>query len=116
MGGLVAAGESVLDALVRETHEEAGLEIDQLQDLMAHGRITVRRPVVDGYMVEHIDVFEAVLPQGVEPHNRDGEVERFECLAPQALVERLRDDAFTLEAALLLIGALRRRRLLGGTG
>jgi hypothetical protein len=81
---------------------------------MPAGRITIRRPVSDGYMIEHIEVYEAVVPRGVEPANRDGEVERFEALAPADLVARLQADAFTLEAALILVEALRRRGLLDG--
>ncbi|MDQ6680436.1 MAG: NUDIX domain-containing protein [Pseudomonadota bacterium] len=102
MGGLVAAGESIRDTLVRETSEEAGLAIEALQDLEAHGRITIRRPVEDGYMVEHIEVFEAVVPNGLEPANQDGEVERFACLDACTLTEWLRADSFTLEASLIL--------------
>ena len=43
--------------------------------------------------------------------NQDGEVERFECLAPEALLERLAAGQFTLEAALMLAASLRRRGL-----
>ena len=60
-------------------------------------------------MIEHIEVFEAVVPRGLEPVNRDGEVDRFEALMPAELIGRMQDDAFTLEAALILIEALRRR-------
>lgn len=109
MGGLVAADETSAAALARETWEEAGLRVTDLQALRAAGRITVRRPVSEGYMVEHIDVFEAVVPDGLEPVNQDGEVERFECLAPEALAERLAEDRFTLEAALMLAEHQRRR-------
>ncbi len=103
MGGLVAAGESIADTLARETREEAGLAIGDLQGLAPCGGLTIRRPVVDGYMVEHIEIFEAVVPDNLEPVNQDGEVERFECLAPDALLARLRAGAFTLEAALILL-------------
>jgi 8-oxo-dGTP pyrophosphatase MutT (NUDIX family) len=114
MGGLVTAGESIVATLARETEEEAGLAVDALEAVMPAGRITIRRPVSDGYMIEHIEVYEAVVPRGVEPANRDGEVERFEALAPADLVARLQADAFTLEAALILVEALRRRGLLDG--
>ena len=59
-GGLVAAGESIAQTLARETWEEAGLRVAELQNVTAIGRFTVRRPVPGGYMVEHIDMFEAV--------------------------------------------------------
>jgi len=112
VGGLVAADESSASALERETWEEAGLRIADLQALQRVDRITIRRPVSEGYMVEHIDAFEAVLPEGMQPANQDGEVERFECLAPPDLVDRLADGRFTLEAALMLAVSLRRRLLL----
>ncbi|HEX7438279.1 MAG TPA: NUDIX domain-containing protein, partial [Caldimonas sp.] len=112
VGGLVAAGETVATTLARETAEEAGLAVEALQGLEPAGRITIRRPVADGYMVEHIEIFEALVPPPSRPVNRDGEVERFECLAPDALLERLRAGAFTLEAALILVASLERRGLL----
>lgn len=112
MGGQVGAGESVADALARETWEEAGLAVSQLQDLRKVERIEFRRPVTEGYLVEYIDVFEATLEDTLNPVNQDGEVQAFECLAPEALVERLLGEKFTLEAAVILAAWLRRRRLL----
>jgi 8-oxo-dGTP pyrophosphatase MutT (NUDIX family) len=108
MGGLVSARESVSQTLARETWEEAGLLIDELRELAPFGRFTVRRPTPDGYMVEHIHMFEAVLAGAMQPVNQDGEVARFECLTRAALVERLQADAFTLEAGAILAAWLRR--------
>jgi 8-oxo-dGTP pyrophosphatase MutT (NUDIX family) len=105
MGGLRAAGESIHDTLERETWEEAGLRLADLRDLRPLGRFTMRRPVPEGYMVEHLDVFEAVIPNGLEPRNLDGEVAQFACLGDEALEALLADDRFTLEAALMLCGA-----------
>jgi hypothetical protein len=65
--------------------------------------------VADGYMVEHIEMFVAVAPEGLAPLNQDGEVERFESLSRAALIERLHADAFTLEAAMVLVHWLERR-------
>lgn len=110
MGGLVASGETMLQALERETWEEAGLRLAELRDLNPLGRITIRRPVdAHGYMVEHIDAFEATVPAGVVPVNQDGEVERFECVSRAAMVERLHAGVFTLEAAMILAVWLGRR-------
>lgn len=102
MGGQVASGESVETTLARETWEEAGLVVGDLLDLRRHERVTVRRPVAEGYLVEHLEVFSARLPAGVEPCNRDGEVARFDRLDPAALEQRLADGDFTLEASLIL--------------
>ena len=110
MGGLVSAGEGLVATLARETWEEAGLRIAALRDVAAGGRITVRRPVADGYMVEHIHVFEALVPAGLVPLNQDGEVAAFGRLNLDALEQRLRAGLFTLEAALILAGALEARK------
>ena len=107
MGGQVAAGETVESALVRETWEEAGLEVATLLELERGERLTIRRQVAEGYMVEHLDVYVARLPEGAVPRNQDGEVERFECLTEDELDKRLAGAEFTLEATLIL-GALRR--------
>ena len=111
MGGLVTAGESMAGTLARETEEEAGLAIAALDSVRRADRIAVRRPVDDGYMVEHIEVYEALVPAALLPVNRDGEVARFECVSTVTLLERLAADAFTIEAALILVGALARRGL-----
>jgi 8-oxo-dGTP pyrophosphatase MutT (NUDIX family) len=106
MGGLRSAAETVHDTLERETWEEAGLHLAQLQALVPHGRLTVRRPVQDppqGYMVEHIDTFSAVLADGVVPANQDGEVAGFDCVSIDQLRWQLQQGRFTLEAALVLL-------------
>jgi len=109
MGGQVSAGESIEETLARETQEEAGLAIADLVDVRHTDRITVRRPVARGYVIEHVEVFEATVPAALEPVNQDGEVERFDCLAIADLLERLAAGAFTLEATLILDRALARR-------
>ena len=109
MGGQVTAGETTQATLERETMEEAGLAMTDLQALERCPDISVCRPVDEGYMVEHIAVFRAVVPEGRVPENRDGEVERFECLHQDALLERLCAGLFTLEATLILGAELERR-------
>lgn len=111
VGGLVAADESDAEALARETQEEAGLRVADLRELNHADRLTIRRPVSEGYMVEQIEVFEAVVPAHLEPRNEDGEVERFDCLVPKELVGLIADGRLTLEAALMLAASLRRRGL-----
>jgi len=110
MGGMVSAEDDHDAALARETWEEAGLVVTELQDLRYGGRVTIRRPASDaggkGYVVEHIDWSACTVPAGMAPANQDGEVERFELLAPAQVIERLHADAFTDEAALILVAAL----------
>lgn len=108
MGGLMSADEGIADTLARETWEEAGLRVDELRELVAGSRLTVRRPLIEGYMVEHIHVHEAVIPAQLTPLNQDGEVAAFERLSIADLRKRLRAGLFTLEAALILADALSR--------
>ena len=109
MGGLRSADETDAQTLERETWEEAGLRIAELRDLHSAGRLTVRRPVADGYMVEHIEIFAAIVPDGVTPTNQDGEVARFECLDRSVLQAHIERGVFTLEAALILAEVLAAR-------
>ncbi|MCZ2498736.1 NUDIX domain-containing protein [Xylophilus sp. Kf1] len=93
MGGMVAFGESVAQALERETREEAGIDLQALPaPPRACGAIRVSRPVTDsgshGWLVETMHAFGCTLPAGAVPVNRDGEVLRFACLG-DAEIDRL---------------------------
>lgn len=110
MGGMVAARDGLDQALARETWEEAGLQLEQLQGLRHGGRLLIERPSADGlstgYMVEHIDWFEAAVPHGLRPQNQDGEVAQFADWPLGLLWQRLAQEDFTLEASLVLAQAL----------
>ena len=110
MGGMVSAADTLPQALARETWEEAGLRVDALHRVAHGGYVQLAVPSEEahgcGYMVERIDWFHATVPDGMVPQNQDGEVERFELLAPEALLERLAHGAFTPEATLVLAAAL----------
>ena len=108
VGGLVPAAEDLATALARETWEEAGLRPAQLQGLRAGGRVRTCRPLPEqahGYVVEDLHWFVATLPEGVVPCNQDGEVAAFACMAPEEVQARLEADAFTIDAALVLLAA-----------
>ena len=111
MGGMVSAADSLPQALARETWEEAGLDVAQLEAVTHGGHVDFSRPSREGggvgFMVERIDWFQAQVPHALEPNNQDGEVERFELLAPAQVHERMVQGAFTSEAALVLAGFYR---------
>lgn len=106
VGGLMAADEDVAKTLQRETWEEAGLHLSELDALRPLGHLQIRRPVDEGYMVERATLFQAVLPLRAQPANQDGEVAGFACLDAAALRTELVAGRFTLEAALILAHAL----------
>lgn len=109
MGGQCGAGETLADTLERETWEEAGLRLPMLEGLVDAGRCSFERPVSDGWLVEHIDLFEAWVPDGLQPVNQDGEVERFETATPADVAARIERGEVTLEAALMMARAVRAR-------
>lgn len=108
VGGMVPAGESDRTALAREAMEEAGLDITGWP-LQVGGRIRVARVVPQGYQVEDLQVFDAKLAADVQPVNQDGEVNEIGCWSIEAVIESIRTDAFTLEAALVALDGLLRQ-------
>jgi 8-oxo-dGTP pyrophosphatase MutT (NUDIX family) len=108
VGGMIPARDSLAQALQRETWEEAGLQLEQVAHLQHGGRIEMRRPSGDGphgYVVEHIDWYRCVLPDGVLPANQDGEVAQFRQMRTDELCAALLREQFTVEAALILLDA-----------
>jgi 8-oxo-dGTP pyrophosphatase MutT (NUDIX family) len=110
MGGTLAWGETVQTTLARETGEEAGLALSQLQGLAACGTLRVQRPGADaaglGWHTEHIHCFGAWLAPDLAPVNTDGEVAGFERLDGTTLSQWLAQDRFTAEAAGVLLQVL----------
>lgn len=106
MGGMVSAADTLDEALARETWEEAGLHIAALSGVACGGQVVFSRPSREGggigFMVERIDWFQATVPDGMEPANQDGEVERFELLAPDEVRQRVAQGGFTQEAGLVI--------------
>lgn len=105
MGGMIPACDSLVQALERETWEEAGLKLEQVAQLQHGGRVTMRRPTgsgVGGYVVEHIDWYRCIVPESVVPANQDGEVAQFRLMQAGEVIDRLERDEFTIEAALIL--------------
>ena len=110
MGGMVSAADTVETALARETWEEAGLHVAELQAMRYGGRLTTRRPATDGngagYVVEDIDWYCCTVPEGMAPDNQDGEVAQFRLMDAAQLVDGMQRGEFTTEAALILSDVL----------
>ena len=104
VGGMVPATDTVPVALGRETWEEAGLRMSQLQDVTHGGRIAIRRSSGShaGYVDEQIDWYRCIVPSTLAPANLDGEVEQFVLMPPDELRARLPQEHFTTEASLII--------------
>ncbi len=112
-GGLVAASEDPESALLRETHEEAGLPAVALA---SHGplRMVLRmhRRLPDGYQVETVLLSDCVLDGAAVPVNLDGEVLEFRCVDLAQLWDMITHGAFTLEAELSILDSLRHQSMI----
>ena len=110
MGGMVSAAETVETALERETWEEAGLKMSTLQDVVYGGRILTRRPCADGkgtgYVIEDMDWYRSIVPEGMTPVYQDGEVAQFALMDSEALLDAMQRGQFTMEAALIFTAVL----------
>ncbi|MBA2674179.1 NUDIX domain-containing protein [Ramlibacter sp.] len=104
VGGMVPAGEAPERTLERETWEEAGLKLSELQRLRHGGRLTLRRPggARGGYIIQEVDWYTATVPEGVVPVNQDGEVVQFRRMDAAEICTRLEQEEFTVDAALVL--------------
>ena len=109
MGGMVSSCDTVETALERETWEEAGLRIADLENLRYGGRQNNVRPSGDGaagYMQESIEWFTCTVPDGVTPKNQDGEVAQFALMNEAQLLIAMQNGEFTIEAALITAAVL----------
>jgi 8-oxo-dGTP pyrophosphatase MutT (NUDIX family) len=112
VGGGVAAGQTPLEALVREGWEEAGLAPDALKGLVAGSLLKLHRDIPEGLQHEWLYAYDLRLPAGVEPSNQDGEVAAFRCLPVDEAIALAAGDAMTVDAALVTIDFALRHRLL----
>jgi 8-oxo-dGTP pyrophosphatase MutT (NUDIX family) len=110
MGGMVTAGDSLQSALERETWEEAGIALSQLEQLCWRGCVATQKPDTPdddgGYVIEKVDWYQCLLPDEVRPINQDGEVAQFALMDHDELRRRLQNNEFTIEASLILVQAL----------
>jgi isopentenyldiphosphate isomerase len=110
VGGLVGNLEDPDLALVRESDEEAGLDAPDIATRTPLRTIAhMRRRLPEGFQTEAVLTCECVLPDHVTPSNRDGEVMEIQLLDKVTLYQMLKEDAFTLEASIVITEDLLRR-------
>lgn len=104
-GGL-PTGESILACAQRELYEEAGVSAIAEGALVRMGFVRTSRPEPEGWHDEILHVCNLELEPNFAPANQDGEVDEFVCLYPPEVLERIRQGAFTVDAAVALAQGL----------
>ena len=112
VGGGLTGGLSVMEVLVKEAWEEAGIPAELARRATFAAHLSVLREVPEGVQSELIEAYDLELPEGFRPANQDGEVSEF-MLLPFAEVER---PELTFEARLVVRDFFSRRSVRPGSG
>lgn len=110
VSGLVIADESLMQALIRESTEEAGLVLSANTLFKQSGHFITQCPIDDaigGYMMEHGSWYLLELPENVLLHNEDGEVSDFVCLSPVELIDAMLIGDLTQESSYIFTELLK---------
>ncbi len=97
-GGL-PAGEQPMQCAVREVFEEAGLEQCMNDFLPQTSEVLTERKVAEGWHSERLFVYNLQMTQDQRPNNLDGEVSEFLCLSLTEVIQRMKANEFTPDAA-----------------
>lgn len=108
VGGGVASGESIHNAMIREGFEEAGLPENLLNHATVSGCHISLRKVHRGLHREYIHIFDHRLPNDFIPQNQDGEVSSFLLMNVDEIIQHIIDDQFMNDAALALLTTFNR--------
>ncbi len=96
--GMISAGETPLEALCRETGEEAGFSLRGRKPVL-FARTPAERKVATGWMREESWFFALELPAGTRFVNQDGETERFESFGLPEVLALIPQHRLMWEAA-----------------
>jgi 8-oxo-dGTP pyrophosphatase MutT (NUDIX family) len=112
VGGGVPLGQTPHETLVREGFEEAGLDAARMRRATPGRSIVLDRDVPEGRQFERLHAYDLELPAGLRPVNQDGEVASIEALPVAEAAALAAAGAMTVDAALVTLDFLLRRRLL----
>jgi 8-oxo-dGTP pyrophosphatase MutT (NUDIX family) len=115
IGAGVGAGQSPLDALLREAWEEAGLQPAQIAGVRPGRVVQMLRAIPEGLQFERLACFDVELPARLSPKNQDGEVQGFECLPVEQALRRAASGAMTVDSALVTLDFAERHGLLAAS-
>ena len=110
VGGGIPSGQDAWHALLRECHEEAGIEKALAAQATATGVLEVCHEVPEGLHSEILHAHDLEMPADFRPRNVDGEVSEFMLLNVAETADRIASGEFTVEAGLVTLDFLVRWR------
>jgi 8-oxo-dGTP pyrophosphatase MutT (NUDIX family) len=112
VGGGMPSGATVVDTLVKEAWEEAGIDAATARQARGAGIVRIRRLQPDGLQHETVHVHDLWLPRDFRPANQDGEAVEHRQVPLEALPALLANaegpDVLTADASLVALDALLR--------
>jgi hypothetical protein len=108
--GMVSGVESALEALLRESAEEACAALAP-EKLRLTSSCHLSRPLPEGWLLEESMVFTAETPAGYTPRNADGEVSEFLAMTEDEILGQIEKGGFTEESALAFLGFFARQAI-----
>ncbi len=115
VAGGVAAGDTPWTTLVKEAAEEAGIPGALIAQARPVGWLAYAMDRPEGLRRDRLHVYDLELPPDFQPTPQDGEVESFELLAIEDVLDRVRHtDGFKFNVNLVLIDLFVRHGLVTG--
>lgn len=98
------AGLGLRENLAKEAAEEASIPPDLIARARPVGCITYRHETEEGLKPDCMFCFDLELPEGFAPRNTDGEIERFDLMPAEAVLDLVRETGrFKFNCNLVLI-------------
>lgn len=111
VGGGLPVGLGVTENLVKEAQEEAGLPADLIAQAVPVGAVSYFQELAKGLYPESLFVYDLRLNPEFVPIPEDGEVAEFYLWGVEEVVERMLNEEFSPESALVTLDFLVRRGL-----
>ncbi len=104
VAGGIGSGYGAFETLVKEADEEAAMPESLTRTARAAGAVFYRMALAEGVRDDVLFVYDIHLPDDFVPHNRDGEMARFDRLTVPDVLNRVRTgDEFKFNVALVVI-------------
>lgn len=114
VAGGIGNGHGVVETLVKECEEEAGLPAALALRAVPVGAVTYRMETEQGIRDDVLFVYDLDVPGEFTPKNSDGEIVHFELMSAEDVIERIRTtDDFKFNVNLVILDFAVRRGLIG---